>query len=191
MQLQEQAAEQALVQKAQHANSSAQAPDASVAEPVLTSVPAVPSTDQIKGSNASPDDASQGTPPVVSMRPQAPATEPELHLPSGLAASSRIEIEGRILVLDTAGTLFASDDHGRHWHKIKTPWLGRAYELVGFPPMVAPATDGTEAESSAATQSGKTPSAPGYNVVMAFCADGERWMSLDRGQTWRPASPNR
>lgn len=191
MQLQEQAAEQALVQKTEHANSSAPAPGAPVAEPVLTGVPAVSSTGQVKGSNGSPDDAPQRTPPAVSMQPQAPATEPELHLPSGLAALSRIEIRGRILALDTAGALFASDDRGQHWRKMKTPWLGGACELVGFPPMVAPAAGGTDGQSSAAAQSGKSPSAPGYNVVMAFCADGERWMSLDRGQTWRPASPNR
>ncbi len=190
MWLRERAAEQALVQKPEQANSSSQAPGAPVAEPVLTGVPAVSSTGQVKVPNASPDNASQSTSPAVSMRPQA-AAEPELHLPSGLAASSRIEIRGRILVLDTAGALFASDDRGQHWRKMKTPWLGRAHELVGFPPLVAPAAGGTDGQSSAAAQSGKTPSAPAYNVVMAFCADGERWMSLDRGQTWRPASPNR
>lgn len=193
MWLREQAAGQALVQKAEHANSSAQAPGASAAEPVLTGVQAVSPTYQsglIKGLKASPDNASQGNPPAVSMRPQAPAAEPELRLPSGLAASSRIEIEGRILVLDTAGGVFASDDHGRHWRRMKTPWIGRAYELVGFPPMVAPAAGGTDAQGSAAAESAKAPTASDYHVVMAFCADGERWMSIDRGETWLPASPN-
>lgn len=133
--------------------------------------------------------ASQGTAPAVTMRSQAPATEPELHLPSGLAASSRIEINGRILVLDAAGTLFASGYHGHHWRKRNTPWLGRAYELVGIPPKVAPAAGGTEAQSSAAAQSENTPSAPGYDAVIAVCATGERWMSLNRGETWLPSSP--
>ena len=116
------------------------------------------------------------------MRPQALATKQELPLPSGLAASSRIEIKGRILVLDTAGVLFASDNRGQHWRRMKTPWLGRAYELVGFPPMVAPPAGGTEAQSSAAAQSGKTSTAPDYHVAMAACSDGERWMSFDRGE---------
>lgn len=191
MWLREQADEQALIQKIEHANSSTQTPSSPVSEPVVSDSQAESSTAQVNGATALPDNASKGSAPVVTIQPQAPTTEPALHLPSGLAVSSRIEIEGRILVLDTAGALFTSGDRGRHWRRIKTPWIGRAYELVGFPPMVDTAAGGTEAQSGTAARPGKAPAASGYHVAMAFCADGERWMSLDRGETWKPASPNR
>ncbi len=191
MRWREQAAAQASAQPAEQVNNSAPAAGARAVIPTLSGVRLLPSIGQVNGSNTSADSASKGTAPVVTLQPQAPGTDSEMHLPSGLAVSSRIEIEGRILVLDTAGALFASDDQGQHWRRMKTPWVGRAYELVGFPPAAAPAAGGTEAQSSAAALSGKTPSEPVYDVVIAVCATGERWMSLDHGETWVPAAPNR
>ena len=91
MRLREKAAEQALAKEIETAVSSPQASGTPVFVPELTEVPAESSADQPgqrKGLNASTNDASQGTPPAISMRPQALATKQELPLPSGLAASS-------------------------------------------------------------------------------------------------------
>lgn len=186
MWLRERAAVQALAQQAEHVNNSKPAAGDGSSKPPVADLQPLSSIEQAKGSSASPDSASQNTTTVVTLQPQTPAAEPEPHLPSGLAVASRIEIEGRILALDTAGALFASDDRGRHWRRMKTPWVGGAYELVGFPPRVSAAASGAGAPDSSSAQSGGYPD---YRVVMAFCASGERWMSLDRGKTWRPALP--
>jgi len=50
-------------------------------------------------------------------------------LPSHLAASSSVAHGSLTLALDSAGSLFASKDQGRHWKKVKTQWDGHAAQL--------------------------------------------------------------
>ncbi len=68
---------------------------------------------------------------VATSSPEAPA------LPSGLSPVSHLVVEGSQLAIDSNGTLFRSDDKGKHWHPVKQQWDGKAVELLGIPALTA------------------------------------------------------
>ncbi|MGC1422604.1 MAG: hypothetical protein WA815_09685, partial [Terracidiphilus sp.] len=43
-------------------------------------------------------------------------------LPSGLGVLSQASEASRSIALDTAGTIFLSEDEGKHWQPIHTQW---------------------------------------------------------------------
>lgn len=51
---------------------------------------------------------------------------PKIVLPSGSGVLSSVSVAGRIIALDTAGTLFVSEDNQKHWQPVQTQWSGRA-----------------------------------------------------------------
>ncbi|MGB7548711.1 MAG: hypothetical protein WBM14_13245 [Terracidiphilus sp.] len=108
------------------------------------------------------------------------AAKPRAPLPSGLRTVSSLRVEGRTLALDAAGALFASEDNGRNWQRLATPWTGKALLLSRLPSSASthPGGNGT----SDATSDGEA-------AVEVFCSTQERWISLDRGQTWKLATP--
>jgi hypothetical protein len=108
------------------------------------------------------------------------AAKPRAPLPSGLRTVSSLRVEGRTLALDAAGALFASEENGRSWQRLATPWTGKALLLSRLPSSASthPGGNGT----SDATSDGEA-------AVEVFCSTQERWISLDRGQTWKLATP--
>jgi hypothetical protein len=50
-------------------------------------------------------------------------------LPSGLGAVSTATAQHRTISIDLAGTLFLSDDAGKHWEPVVQQWTGRAVEV--------------------------------------------------------------
>jgi hypothetical protein len=110
----------------------------------------------------------------VSAAPAAPA------LPSGLAPVSQLVVERSQLALDSNGTLYRSDDRGKHWHQVHQQWEGKAVELLGIPPLTAAPGSGQ------APRSGSDP-AP-YAAVLLRSTTELHWVSLDRGKTWKPST---
>jgi hypothetical protein len=47
-------------------------------------------------------------------------------LPSKLGVLSQAALGRRMIALDTAGSVFASDDAGKHWGPVNMEWTGRA-----------------------------------------------------------------
>jgi BNR-Asp box repeat len=101
-------------------------------------------------------------------------------LPSGLAPVSRLEVAGSDLALDSNGTLFRSDDHGKHWHQVRQQWAGKAVELVGIPSLTA------------APQSGQAPKPATdqetFAAVLLRSTPALHWVSVDRGKNWKAAN---
>ena len=106
--------------------------------------------------------------------PAAPA------LPSGLAPVSQLVVQRSQLALDSNGTLFRSDDQGKHWHQVRQQWEGKAVELLGIPPLTAAPGSG-QAPRSGSDQ------AP-YAAVLLRSTTELHWVSLDRGKTWKPST---
>jgi len=50
----------------------------------------------------------------------------DVKLPSGLGALSVARTGQRTIAIDSAGTLYLSDDGGKHWQPVQTQWSGRA-----------------------------------------------------------------
>ena len=50
----------------------------------------------------------------------------KMGLPSGLEVMSQATAGGRSIALDAAGTLFLSEDAGKHWQPVKAQWTGQA-----------------------------------------------------------------
>lgn len=96
-------------------------------------------------------------------------TAPAPRAPANFVPASRVQIQNRILALDAAGALFASDDAGRHWRSLPSPCAGPATAITALP---------QTANQSAAT------SAP--SAVRLVCSSGGSWTSVDRGNTWQP-----
>jgi hypothetical protein len=95
-------------------------------------------------------------------------------LPGKLPAATRVVKNGRILALDTGGTLYLSRDAGRHWKRIHPAWTGSIAHLVLAP----------EAGSSALAKrriSGISAAAPLFELTTT---DGAIWVSSD-GAHWR------
>jgi hypothetical protein len=93
-------------------------------------------------------------------------------LPGKLPAATKAVKNGRILALDTAGTLYLSRDAGRHWKKIRPAWTGAIAHLV-----VAPGA------SSSALQMGEI-AGTAHPLFEITTTDGAIWISND-GAHWR------
>ena len=106
--------------------------------------------------------------------PAAPA------LPSGLSPVSDLVVEGARLAIDSNGTLFRSDDKGKHWHQVKQQWDGKAVELLGIPPLTAAPGSGQAPRSD----SDQEP----YAAVLLRSTTALHWVSVDRGKTWKPST---
>jgi hypothetical protein len=106
--------------------------------------------------------------------PAAPA------LPSGLAPVSQLVVERSQLALDSNGTLFRSDDHGKHWHQVRQQWEGKAVELLGIPPLTAAPGSGQAPRSDSDQQT--------YAAVLLRSTTELHWVSVDRGKTWKPST---
>jgi hypothetical protein len=110
----------------------------------------------------------------------AAAVHPSPALPSGLSPVSQLVVEGSQLSLDGNGTLFRSEDQGRHWHQIKQQWDGKAVELLGIPALTTAPGSG-QAPRSAADQET-------YAAVLLKSTTALHWVSVDRGKTWKPST---
>jgi hypothetical protein len=106
--------------------------------------------------------------------PEAPA------LPSGLSPVSHLVVEGSQLAIDSNGTLFRSDDKGKHWHQVKQQWDGKAVELLGIPALTAAPGSGQAPRSDADQIT--------YAAVLLKSTTALHWVSLDRGKTWTPST---
>jgi hypothetical protein len=102
-------------------------------------------------------------------------------LPSHLAAVNQVAVQGSQLALDSDGTLFRSDDHGKHWRQIHQQWAGKAVELIGIPPLSAASKSGQPAKPNGDSEV--------YVAVLLRSTPELRWLSVDRGKTWQPANP--
>ena len=105
---------------------------------------------------------------------QAPA------LPSGLSPVSQLVVDGSQLALDSNGTLFRSDDQGKHWHQVKQQWDGKAVELLGIPALTSAPGSGQAPRSSSEQET--------YAAVLLKSTTALHWVSVDRGKTWNPST---
>jgi hypothetical protein len=110
----------------------------------------------------------------------AAAVHPSPALPSGLSPVSQLVVEGSELSLDGNGTLFRSDDQGRHWHQIKQQWDGKAVELLGIPALTTAPGSGQAPRSDAGQET--------FAAVLLKSTTALHWVSVDRGKTWRPST---
>jgi photosystem II stability/assembly factor-like uncharacterized protein len=99
------------------------------------------------------------------------------NLPSGLAPVTQLSVGNGQVALDPNGSLFRSDDHGKHWKTVKQQWNGKAVELVGIPAL----TDDKPVEGEVAA------TAP-YAAVLLRSSTALHWVSVDRGKTWKPST---
>lgn len=93
-------------------------------------------------------------------------------LPSGLGVLATASRASQVVALDTSGTLFLSEDGGKHWQSIQTQWTGRAL-LVRTRPV------GTEAGALRAPQTLR------FELVNDKL---QTWFSYD-GKIWTAQSP--
>jgi hypothetical protein len=111
---------------------------------------------------------------------QVSAVQPNPALPSGLSPVCQLVVEGSELSLDGNGTLFRSDDLGRHWHQVKQQWDGKAVELLGIPALT------TVPGSGQAPRAQTDPET--YAAVLLKSTTTLHWVSVDRGKTWKPST---
>jgi hypothetical protein len=111
---------------------------------------------------------------------QVSAVHPSPALPSGLSPVCQLVVEGSQLSLDGNGTLYRSDDLGRHWHQVKQQWDGKAVELLGIPALT------TVPGSGQAPRSQTDPET--YAAVLLKSTTALHWVSVDRGKTWKPST---
>ncbi len=96
----------------------------------------------------------------------------KITLPSGLGTLSMASGAARSIALDAAGTMFLSEDGGKHWQPIQAQWTGRAL-LVRTQPA------GTQAPAL------QTPQTMRFELVNDKL---QTWTSYD-GRTWIPEPP--
>jgi hypothetical protein len=101
-------------------------------------------------------------------------------LPSGLSPVSQLVVAGCQLALDSNGTLFRSDDQGKHWHQVKQQWDGKAVELLGIPALTSAPGSGQAPRSGDDQET--------YVAVLLKNTTALHWVSLDRGKTWQPST---
>jgi hypothetical protein len=101
-------------------------------------------------------------------------------LPSGLSPVVHLVVGGSQLSLDGNGTLFRSDDQGKHWQKIKQQWDGKAVELLGIPALTTAPGSGQAPRSAAEPET--------YAAVLLKSTTALHWVSVDRGKTWKPST---
>jgi hypothetical protein len=103
-------------------------------------------------------------------------------LPSGLAPVCQMEVAGMELALDGNGSLYRSDNQGKHWKQIKQQWDGKATELLGIPPLTAAPGSGDAPRPDDTEDTGK------YAAVLLRSSASLHWVSVDRGKTWKPST---
>jgi hypothetical protein len=108
------------------------------------------------------------------------AVNPIPALPSGLSPVCQLVVSGSELSLDGNGTLFRSDDQGRHWHQVKQQWDGKAVELLGIPALTTAPGSGQAPRSDANQET--------YAAVLLKSTTALHWVSVDRGKTWKPST---
>jgi hypothetical protein len=90
---------------------------------------------------------------------------------------------GHQLALDTAGTLFHSEDSGVTWQQVSAQWPGRAVKVALLPStngrLLAKSLGGMSAPTTAA----KSPATPAPTFQLTTDS-GDVWTSND-GQTWK------
>ena len=104
-------------------------------------------------------------------------------LPSGLHAVSSATMLNRLLVVDSAGALFLSQDAGKHWETVAAQWSGKVIEVQAPPErlfmraVVTPGAESPAAEppvADAPEETGASPqppaSAPAPNSVPALAS---------------------
>jgi hypothetical protein len=101
-------------------------------------------------------------------------------LPSGLSPVYHLVVGGSQLSLDGNGTLFRSDDQGKHWQKIKQQWDGKAVELLGIPALTTVPSHGQAPRSDTDPET--------YAAVLLKSTTALHWVSVDRGKTWKPST---
>ncbi len=101
-------------------------------------------------------------------------------LPSGLSPIYHLVVGGSQLSLDSNGSLFRSDDQGKHWHPIKPQWDGKAIELLGIPALTTAPGSGQGPRSETAPEI--------YSAVLLKSSTALHWVSVDRGKTWKPST---
>jgi hypothetical protein len=101
-------------------------------------------------------------------------------LPSGLSPVFHLVVGGSQLSLDGNGTLFRSDDQGKHWHQIKQQWEGKAVELLGIPALTTVPGSGQGPRPNTAPET--------YAAVLLKSSTALHWVSVDRGKTWKPST---
>jgi hypothetical protein len=124
--------------------------------------------------------ASSGTYPSQAQVAASNASPAVPALPSGLAPVSQLVVERSQLALDSNGTLFRSDDKGKHWHQVRQQWDGKAVELLGIPPLTAAPGSGQAPRSDSDQQT--------YAAVLLRSSISLHWVSVDRGKTWSPST---
>jgi hypothetical protein len=124
--------------------------------------------------------ASSGTYPSQAQVAASNASPAVPALPSGLAPVSQLVVEHSQLALDSNGTLFRSDDKGKHWHQVRQQWDGKAVELLGIPPLTAAPGSGQAPRSDSDQQT--------YAAVLLRSSISLHWVSVDRGKTWSPST---
>lgn len=99
----------------------------------------------------------------------------KMTLPSGVQPLSVTSAAGRTLAIDSFGSLFLSEDHGRHWQSVATQWTGRAVLVRNI-----------------SNQNLKDDVQPAPALRFELVNDSsETWMSPD-GKTWNAETlPNR
>jgi hypothetical protein len=97
-------------------------------------------------------------------------------LPSGLAPACRLTVGTGELALDGNGSLYRSDDHGKHWRPVKQQWDGKAVELLGIPALTSAPASGQSPRGEAEPET--------YAAVLLKSSTTLHWVSVDRGKTW-------
>ena len=101
-------------------------------------------------------------------------------LPAGLPAAATAAASHHLLAIDSAGSLFLSEDAGAVWEPVSTQWTGRAVVLLA--PQTAPDQAGGSAIVGNATTDQPSPSpAALFEIVNDR---GVHWTSPD-GRVWK------
>ncbi len=101
-------------------------------------------------------------------------------LPSGLTPLTQLSVGGAQVALDSNGSLFRSDDGGKHWKGVKQQWDGKAVELVGIPALTEAPGSGQASKPEDAQER--------YAAVLLRSTTALHWVSVDRGKTWKPST---
>jgi hypothetical protein len=122
------------------------------------------------------------SPGICQTQAQAPASAVAANpaLPSGLSPVYHLIVGGSLLSLDGNGSLYRSDDQGKHWHQIKQQWDGKAVELLGIPALTTVPGSGQAPRSSTDQET--------YAAVLLKSTTALHWVSVDRGKTWKPST---
>ena len=106
-----------------------------------------------------------------------------IHLPSGLAVASLASAAHRAVAIDTAGTVFVSEDSRGAWKSVKPQWAGRAILVRTHTPSL-PASKTAPAAATGDSTSAAVRPAPNPASFFEIVNDKNQiWQSTD-GTTW-------